>query len=85
MKTERKLQLSFLEMVMCFHSKQNLSPHPRCLNHSPGPYSKHSRACAVSRPFPIVLVKCWKVTHWIAKKLLPKFQKLSPKLLDIFI
>ena len=47
MKTETKLQLIFLEMVMCFHSKQNLSPHPRCLNHSPGPYSKHSRIKSV--------------------------------------
>ena len=48
-----------------------------------------------SRPFPIVLVKCWKVGHWNAKKLLkdcqksktllPKFQKLPSKFLDIFI
>ena len=38
-----------------------------------------------SRPFPIVLVKCWKVAHWNAKKLLPKFQKLRPKFLDVFI
>ena len=48
------------------------------------------------RPFPTVLVKCWKVAHWNAKKLLkncqkskklltPKFQKLSPKFLDNFI
>ena len=52
--------------------------------------------CVVkSRPIPIVLVKCWKVAHWIAKKLLkncqkskkllPKFQKLLPKFLAIFI
>ena len=43
------------------------------------------------RPVPIVLVKCWKVAHWNAKKLLkncqkskkllPKFQKLLPKFL----
>ena len=38
-----------------------------------------------SRPFPIVLAKYWKVAHWNAKKLLPKFQKLPPKFLDIFI
>ena len=47
------------------------------------------------RPFQIALVKCWKVAHWNAKKLLkncqkskrflPKFQKLPPKFLDIFI
>ena len=37
-----------------------------------------------SRPLPIVLVKYWKVAHWNAKKLLPKFQKLPPKFLDIF-
>ena len=47
------------------------------------------------RPVPIVLVKCWKVAHWNAKKLLkncqkskkllPKFQKLLPKFLAIFI
>jgi len=47
------------------------------------------------RPVPIVLVKCWKVAHWNAKKLLkncqkskkwlPKFQKLMPKFLAIFI
>jgi len=84
MKTETKLQFIFLEMVMCFHSNQNLFPHPRCLNHPAAPIPI-SRACVVSRPFPIVLVKCWKVTHWIAKKLLPKFPKLSPKFLDIFL
>ena len=48
-----------------------------------------------SRPVPIVLVKCWKVAYWNAKKLLkncqkskkllPKFQKLLPKFLAIFI
>ena len=48
-----------------------------------------------SRPFPIVLVKCWKVGPLNAKKLLencqqskkllPKFQKLPPKFFDIFI
>ena len=48
-----------------------------------------------ARPFPIVLVKCWKVAYWNAKKLLEncqnlkklqtKFQKLPPKFLDIFI
>ena len=47
------------------------------------------------RPIPIVLVKCWKVAHWNAKKLLkdcqkskkllPKFQKLLPKFLAIFM
>ena len=31
-----------------------------------------------SGPFPTVLVKFWKVAHWNAKKLLPKFQKLRP-------
>ena len=36
------------------------------------------------RTFPIVLVKYWKVAHWNAKKLLPKFQKLPPKFRDIF-
>ena len=49
----------------------------------------------VCRPIPIVLVKCWKVALWNAKKLLkncqkskkllPKFQKLLPKFLAIFI
>ena len=49
----------------------------------------------IARPFPIVLVKCWKVANWNAKKLLkncqkskkllPKFQKLPPEFLDIFI
>ena len=49
----------------------------------------------IGRPVPIVLVKCWKVAHWNAKKLLkncqkskkllPKFQKLLPKFLAIFI
>ena len=34
---------------------------------------------------PIVLVKCWNVADWNAKKLLTKFQKLLPKFLDIFI
>ena len=48
-----------------------------------------------ARPIPIVLVKCWKVAHWNAKKLLkncqkskkllPKFQKMLPKFLAIFI
>ena len=48
-----------------------------------------------ARPVPIVLVKCWKVTRWNAKKLLkncqkykkllPKFQKLLPKFLAVFI
>ena len=48
-----------------------------------------------NRPVPIVLVKCWKVAHWNAKKLLkncqkskkllPKFQKLLPEFLAIFI
>ena len=32
------------------------------------------------RPFPTVLVKCWKVAHWNAKKLLKNCQK-SKKLL----
>ena len=36
-----------------------------------------------ARPFPILLVKCWKVVHWNAKKSLPKFQKLPPKFLFI--
>ena len=49
----------------------------------------------VIRPIPIVLVKCWKVAHWNAKKLLKncqkskelllKFQTLLPKFLAIFI
>ena len=47
------------------------------------------------KPFPIVLVKCWNVAHWNAKTLLkkcknpktllPKFEKLPPKFLNIFI
>ena len=40
------------------------------------------------RPVPIVLVKCWKVAHWNAKKLLKncqKSKKLLPKFLAIFI
>ena len=55
---------------------------------APIPNIPELRACAASRPFPIVLVKCWKVTHWIAKKLLKncqKSKKLPPKFLDIFI
>ena len=36
-----------------------------------------------ARPFPILLVKCWKVVHWNAKTLLPKFQKLPPIFLFI--
>ena len=36
-----------------------------------------------ARPSPILLVKCWKVVHWNAKKLLPKFQKLPPEFLFI--
>ena len=53
------------------------------------------RQLTATRPIPIVLVKCWKVAHWNAKKLLkkcqksknllPKFQKLLPKFLAIFI
>ena len=53
------------------------------------------RVVSGTRPIPIVLVKCWKVAHWNAKKLLkhcqkskrllPKFQKLLPKFLAIFI
>ena len=49
---------------------------------------KWSPILILSRPVPIVLVKCWKVAHWNAKKLLkncqkskkllPKFQKLLP-------
>ena len=35
------------------------------------------------RPIPIVLVKCWKVAHWNAKKLLKNCQK-SKKLLPKF-
>ena len=37
----------------------------------------------IGRIPPIVLVKCWKVVHWNAKKLLPKFQKLPPKFCDV--
>ena len=88
MKTERKLQLVFLEMVMCFQSNQNLftpPPHVSITPPAPIPNIPELRACAASRPFPTVLVKCWKVTQWIAKKLLPKFQKLPPKFLDILI
>ena len=29
----------------------------------------------LARPFPIVLVKCWKVANWNAKKLLKNCQK----------
>ena len=45
---------------------------------------------AAIRPIPIVLVKCWKVAHWNAKKLkkakklklkkLPKIQKVATKI-----
>ena len=35
------------------------------------------------RPVPIVLVKCWKVAYWNAKKLLKNCQK-SKKLLPKF-
>ena len=39
--------------------------------------------CFASRPIPIVLVECWKVAHWNAKKLLkklPKIQKVATKI-----
>ena len=49
----------------------------------------------LDRPIPIVLVKCWKVANWNAKKLLkncqkskkllPKFQEMLPQFLAIFI
>ena len=78
--------------------------HPQSLGRSPSPgpplvpwgpqVGEVTLLGGVTRPFPIVLVKCWKVAHWNAKKLLkncqkskkllPKFQKLPPKLLDIF-
>ena len=38
----------------------------------------------VTRPAPIVLVKCWKVAFWNVKKSLRRFQKLLPKILHIF-
>ena len=67
---------------------QNLQAKP--------PFNLESASAVTSsRPVPIVLVKCWKVAHWNAKKLLkncqkskkllPKFQKLLPKFLAIFI
>ena len=59
-----ELQLIFLETVMCFHSKQNLSPHPRCLNHSPGPCSKHSR---------IKSVRCQEAFPDCARKMLESY------------
>ena len=56
---------------------------------------EHNIVENTSRSFQVVLVKLWKVAHWNAKKLLkncqkskkllPKFQKLPPKFLDIFI
>ena len=58
-------------------------------------FSPSKYGVSTNRPIPIVLVKCWKVAHWNAKKLLkncqkskkllPKFQKLLPKFLAIFI
>ena len=67
--------------------KETCLPLVRLLRFSVNKYS--------IRPIPIVLVKCWKVAHWNAKKLLkncqkskkllPKFQKLLPKFLAIFI
>ena len=67
-----------------------LSVIPSCSIHLSNPL-----VTLPSRPIPIVLVKCWKVAHWNAKKLLkncqksknllPKFQKLLPKFLAIFI
>ena len=63
--------------------------------HGIGTSSAESVAWIEGRPVPIVLVKCWNVAHWNAKKLLkncqkskkllPKFQKLLPKFLAIFI
>ena len=57
--------------------------------------NQHLKQSPATRPIPIVLVKCWKVAHWNAKKLLkncqkskkllPKFQKLLPKFLAIFV
>ena len=41
-----------------------------------------------SRPIAMVLVECWKVAHWTAKKLLTNCQnpkKLRPRFLDMFI
>ena len=56
---------------------------------------EHNIVENTSRSFPVVLVKLWKVAHWNAKKLLkncqksktllPKFEKLPPKYLDILI
>ena len=65
-------------------------------SHPPYPGARFSKLPVITgRPIPIVLVKCWKVAHWNAKKLvtncqkskklLPKFQKLLPKFLAIFI
>ena len=73
--------------VFPFEPKLRCLPTPDVSITPPAPIPNipELRACAARRPFPIVLVRCWKVTHWIAKKLLPKFQKLSPKFLDIFI
>ena len=61
----------------------------------PLPFPPKNMIIFPNRPVPIVLVKCWKVAHWNAKKLLkncqkskkllPKFQKLLPKFLAIFI
>ena len=50
----KKLQLFFLEMMMCFQSNQNLfpdlisTPSPMCQSPPPpGPYSKHPRIKSV--------------------------------------
>ena len=34
-------------------------------------------AATATRPVPIVLVKCWKVAYWDAKKLLEKLSQIQ--------
>ena len=74
----------FEQMVWLYDKVSNFIITQETAKYSVMPLSC-GRTVNNSRPFPIVLVKCWKVAHWNAKKLLPKFQKLRPKFLDVFI
>ena len=69
--------------------------YPRCTSRDRFGILPGAANLPLCRPVPIALVKCWKVADWSSKKLLancqkskkllPKFQKLPPKFLDIFL
>ena len=90
--TDRSLRILYIRVVFVWRRLVSRVFHFKLLNTSADLTSYEE---PVIRPISIVLVKCWKVAHWIAKKflkncqkskkLLPKFQKLLPKFLAIFI